>query len=94
MSNSNLSRFKFLQNVQIGCWLDMEHEKGASGEKERTKMSERLAPSPPSPFLPFIGEVGGEVFIIPSVGLVFYTRASRATDGALNLILQAHNLCN
>ena len=72
----------------------MQHERGGSGEKEITKMSERLAPSPPSPFLPFIGKMGGEVFIIASVGLVFYTRASRATDGALNLILQAHKLCN
>jgi hypothetical protein len=42
----------------------MKHEKGGSGEKERTKMSERLAPLSTFPFLPFIAEVGGEVFII------------------------------
>ena len=73
----------------------MDHERGWSGEKERTKMNERPAPLSTFPLSPFYRKkVGGEVFIIPSLGLVFYTGASRATDGALNLILQAHKVCN
>jgi hypothetical protein len=45
-----------------------------------------------SPSNPFIGEVGGEVFIIFPSGVRFYKKPSY--NWALNIVLQSPRLCN